>query len=198
MARRGGKSKKRKTGLREKNGRLSRKKEEVAARKEIEKKEAVEDARKVVIDARKRHLGLPEEYLDLHDAGRPNAGTVQGVLRLRGRITAEQFTAAEWIIGRHGAYLRAIQSPGRCGGMEGPPGQGDEAKYERWCREARERWQDIVVCLAEASVATRSPLLSAVDTMLFRQQLMEHMEGDLRYALTAVDRAFMSTQVRAA
>lgn len=176
-------------GRREPNGRLSRRTIDRAERREMTEREA----KSVMIEARMRHTGLPRELVDLTDAGRPNAGTAHGILRLQGALTADQWSAAEWWLGTRQAYLRAILARGEANQHDGPAhGMEDSAAYATWCREKRALWAQVTACLQQASVEQRSPILSAFDVVLVRGQQMDHMTGDLRVGLNAIHRAFLA------
>lgn len=192
MSRRG---RKRQTGKREPNGRLSRAKACVVERVEMTEAEA----KSVVLAARRRHVPLPAEYLDLSDGGRPNAGTPHGILRLQGALTAEQWAAAEWWIGTRLRYLRAIQAPNQVGETATGEWSGDEAAYAESCRAARETWGAIRDVLQDASTAARSPILAAFDVILLREQWhLDHLVGDLRLGLNAIHREFLGGRRKAA
>lgn len=186
---------KRRKGIREPNGRLSRRKVHVQEREEMTEAEA----KSVVLAARRRH-GAKEEYLDLNDAGRPNWGTVHGRMYLEDpdTFTRDHWQAAEWYIGKRIAWLRSIKAP--CD--EVPPhfatGQTDEDAYADWCKATGEMWSEIMDCLQEASTMNRSPVIAAFDVILIRSQYVEHMVGDLRVGLNAIHRRFLAGRRKAA
>ena len=181
------KGQKRMQGHREPNGRLSRRRVHVREREEMTQREA----QSVAIAARMRHTGLPEEVVSLNHAGRPNAGTVHGIMCLRGDISRAQWDAAEWWIGKRIAVLRAIEPPAQRTGEAGG-GTFDEDRYAEWCRSARETWAAVLDCIQEASTETRSPLMAALDVILWRGEYAGHLVGDLRIALNAIHRRFLS------
>lgn len=192
MTRRG---RKRQTGKREPNGRLSRAKACVVERVEMTEHEA----KSVALAARRRHVPLPAEYLDLSDGGRPNAGTPHGILRLQGALTAEQWAAAEWWIGTRLRYLRAIQAPNQVGETATGEWSGDEAAYAANCRAARQLWAEVCEAIQRASTAARSPILAAFDVILLREHWeLDHMVGDLRLGLNALHREFLGGRQKAA
>ncbi|MEK9722120.1 MAG: hypothetical protein VW405_01375 [Rhodospirillaceae bacterium] len=178
------------------------------------------EAKAVAIDARQRHTGLPVELCDLGiTTGLPNAGSVHGVMRLKGivaerreqplgpgMLSADQWQAAEWWLGRRAMWLRCIDAPGRETvelPNEAPELVGlDPAARARWLREwahrVRTEWADISACLAEAQAAARSPVIAAFDVLLVRNQPVEHMEGDLRIGLNAVHSRFLAGHRQAA
>ena len=185
--------KKRKPGHREPNGRLSRRVLHTKEREEMTQREA----QSVAIAARMRHTGLPEEVVSLNVAGRPNAGTLHGIMCLRGDISREQWDAAEWWIGKRGAWLRAIESPNQETGRTEGGGQFDPDRHAEFCRMAREIWSAVCDCIQTASTENRAPLMSALDVFLVRGYHLQHMVGDLRIALNAVHRRFLAGQRRA-
>lgn len=193
---------KRKQGPREPNGRLSRNREHRDQRRRHEDEMTTAEAKSVVIEARVRH-GIPRELADLADAGRPNAGTVHGRMRLAGMngdreqgINADQFDAAKWYIGRYLAYLRAIDAPGRERVPEDDEatGQGEGVTIA----EATAEWRKVLRVLQDVSTETRSPVIAAMDTILVRQVFVHTMAGDLRLGLNAIHRTFLAGQRRAA
>lgn len=177
----------RQPGKREPNGRLSRKVEHVKEREDMTTREA----QSVMIAARMRQTGLSEAQVSSNDAGRPNAGTIHGIMCLRGEITREQWDAAEWWIGTRIAYLRSIQAAAVRTGYA-PPGDGDEAAHAQWCRAIAATWDALTDCIRDVMAETRLPIASALDVILLREQDMPHMVGDLRIALNAIHRRFLA------
>lgn len=181
----------RQAGEREPSGRLSRRAEHVREREEMTEAEA----KSVVIEARVRH-GIPRHLADLSDAGRPNAGTVHGIMRLRNELDQDQWSAAEWFLGRRAAYLRAVAAPGRpIEPVEAAVGEDDAAD---WARAAIGRYHEVLDCIRDVSSQVRAPVISAFDVILVRQQYLPHLVGDLRIGLNAVHRVFLAGQRQAA
>lgn len=179
---------------REPNGRASRKKAHVQQFEEMTEREAKE----VMIKARMRHTGLPECYVDLTDAGRPNAGTAHGILLLSEQITREQWDAAEWWLRRRNEWLRAISAPGGHVDIPDAPPNPDPKAYQAWCKSVRDLWTEVSDCLREARIQSRSPILAALDHILARDLALEHMIPDLRLGLNAIHRQFLSARRQAA
>lgn len=151
------------------------------------------EAKSVALEARCRHLALPEELADVAVAGGPNAGTIHGALRLRNVLTTdEQWAAAEWYIGMRASWLRAIQAPGRVSEPPDGPGRDDPDAYAEWCRSMRRGWERILDCLNRVGVEHRSPVLAAVDEILINEQDRPHLYGDLRLGLNAIHRHFLA------
>lgn len=188
-------AKKRRQGKREPNGRLSRRKVEVVNRQEMTEQEA----RSVAIAARMRRTGLGEELVAINEAGRPNAGTVHGVLALTGAITLDQYEAGEWYLAKRDAYLKAILAKGTAIEPPSPSYKVDDTGgYLAWCKATRETWAAVLDIVQEASTASRSPIASALDVILCRQQEVHHLLGDLRIGLNAIHRAFLAGRRKAA
>lgn len=180
---------------RQPNGQPSRKRSVRAHLDAMTEKEA----KSVVIEARHRHTGLPEELLDLGSGdGKPNAGTVHGLMCLRSELTDDQWEDAEHFIGLRTAWLRAIDAPGRPIEPVDDKGVSDPVRYAEWCALTRERWANMLACLQEASTAQRSPIIAAFDVILVRQQYLPHLVGDLRIGLNAIHRQFRADRQRAA
>lgn len=191
-------SRKRKEGPREPNGRLSRKPEHRKERDDMTEAEA----KSVVIEARVRH-GIPRELADLADAGRPNAGTIHGRMRLAGMmgdreqgINADQFDAAKWYIGRHLAYQRAIDAPGRERVPDDDEGMGQGEGVS--LAEANAEWGKVLRVLQDVSTEHRAPVIAAMDTLFVRQAFVHTMVGDARLGLNAIHRTFLAGQRKAA
>lgn len=186
--------------LREPNGRHSRKTENVMARRQQEAEMTAEDAKSVVIEARVRH-GIPREYADLQDAGRPNAGTIHGMMRINGMqdrndptgLTDDQFAAAEWFLGKRLAYLRAIGAPGRPHEPSEASGTGGVS-----IAEANAEWAKVMRVLQDVTTEHRAPVIAAFDAILVRQSFVPSLVGDLRLGLNAIHRTFLAGQRRAA
>lgn len=180
-------------GIREPNGRLSRRKDHVEFRTKAE----VFENQRVVLEARVRHTGLPAYLVALNEAGRPNAGTLHGRMCLSGDLTLDQFATAEWWIGKNAAWLRAIDAPEQHTGP-GPTARGepDPEKEARFAEAVREEWHAVCDCVQTASTENRAPLMSALDVFLVRGHHLQHMVGDLRIALNAVHRRFLAGQRR--
>lgn len=187
---------KRKTGKREPNGRLSRQKADVAVR--VQESEA--DVKSVVINARLRQ-GVPLKWADtLAEVGRPNVGTIYGLMRLRGELDEDQFQAALKYIQKRQDWLRAIKAQGGSVYCESPSAASldDPRAYEAWYAKTKETWLDILDVFQELSNVTRSPIKAAVDQFCVVGHYVEHMVGDLRLGLNALDRYFSKAEKKAA
>lgn len=184
-------------GMREPNGRLSRRIVDRAARNDMTEKEA----RSVVVEARMKHTGLPEEMVTKGGGGSPDAGTVHGMLRLMNEldkkavagISYDQWRAAETFLQIRRGYLSSILAKTGVKG-KGQHGAEDSQDYIDWCRRAADRWNQLLACIQEVSIRHRSPIMAALDVLLIRQQHLDHMVGDLRIALNAIHRTFLEGQ----
>jgi hypothetical protein len=144
-----------------------------------------------------RHTGLPEEVVSMNEAGRPNAGTLHGIMCLRGEITRDQWDAAEWYIGKRTAWLRAIEASERQTGSA-IAGEFDEEEYATWCAKARETWAAIQACIQLSMAEQRAPLAAALDVLLLREHYVIDLVGDLRLVLNAIHRRFLQAARKAA
>lgn len=178
---------------REPNGRPSRRIIHVRARQELTEKET----KSVAIAARQRHTGLTAEQVDTKPViGQPNAGDVHGVMAMQGALSRDQWLAAVWYLEQRGDYQRSILA--RDVPHNGSGAVGDSDTYAEWCQDAKAKWGAILSCLTEVGVQVRSPVRSAFDVILERQQYMPHMEGDLKVGLNALYRRFLWKTDRAA
>jgi hypothetical protein len=181
--------KKRKRGPREPNGKPSRKKADVSARKQ----ESEMDVLSEPLEARARIYGLEKAVFGERRVGEPNANTHHGLLYFQRFIDRAQWNAAGWYLERRDARLRAVCAPGNAILREGPShDMTDSESYERWVAEITELWSEIIDCLQQCSIVHRSPIISAFDVILDRSKIVPHMMGDLRYGLNAIDRRFIA------
>lgn len=173
---------------RERNGRISRRLIDRSRAREM----SPDEAKSVAIAARARHSGLPEHYLDLTDAGRPNAGTVHGLLHLRSRLDYDQWRAAEWYCGTRLAWLRSIHAKDVPTGP--PPRDGsDDDGYAEWCVSIRATWDKLQGTISRASVATRQPLRQALASLQASEPIA-HLVPALRLALDVIHAEFLSRE----
>lgn len=167
------------------------------------------EAMATALDARQRHTGLPRDLVELNEAGKPNAGNVHGMMRLRGiqaeraraplqpgMLSADQWQAAEWYLGKRIAYLRAIDAPGQAVDAPATIAEHDPERQAEWCRKMIAEWASIVACLQEASTLHRSPIVAAFDQMLVRNVYLEHLDGGLRIGLNALHREFLDRRAQ--
>lgn len=170
---------KRMAGLREPNGRLSRRKAEVERRTAETEREAMATA----VEARMRVFGISEA-----DARRQEGGTVIGRMYQAGKLTIDQMRAAERYGEVRNAYHRAIGAPSDTGKQEGGAGGSD---YAAFCAGARRDWSAMMAALQAICQELRSPApLSALDQFVVKDMHVSHMVGDLRVALNGLHRHF--------
>lgn len=142
------KAARRKKGVRENNGRISR---------AIEHREPPEDPTVVMVTARVSHHGLTEVQ-----ARSPLAGTEHGRMFQRGILTATEHQAAERYIARRRAWERVVGGPRPAQmNLDGTP-KGAAVFEPDPDREeaAREAWQRI-----QAAFQFRDALMSALNTV---------------------------------
>lgn len=195
---------------REANGKPSRR---ASVRREREAMTEAE-AKSVAIEARVRHTGLSRELADA-----PMASTIHGTMRLLGMeaerrkkplgpgmLTADQWEAADWYLGRRAMWLRTIDAPGRQveeqrnlpPELVGLSAEEYQQKLREWTDRVKAEWASVLACLQQASIEHRSPIISAFDLILVRNEPMPHMEGDLRIGLNAIHRRFIAAERKAA
>jgi len=168
-------------GIREPNGRLSRRVVYAREREDMNEREA----RSVAIAARMRVFGLTEAQAKAQEGG-----TVIGRMRHSRELTADQVEAAFSYLEARNAYHRAIGAVSDTGRAPLPETKG-EGTYEEFCEGAIKRWNAITEALSCVMVELRSPSpVSALDNFVVRDVYVAHLVGDLRVALNALDRHF--------
>jgi len=191
------KSHKRKSGLREPNGRLSRKAGEVAKR-EWDGLDAVErDALSTGLEARQRVHAVPMKML--RDQ---MAGSFVGRLTLGKEMTRQQYDAAMSYLEDYHNNLRAIQAPRQPGAIDLNATKGGSGDYEnvRFYREATSRWRAAQAAVQERQNELRGAgvLIAALDYLVIRDMEFHHLVGSLREALNALARHYRLTNAEAA
>lgn len=175
---------KRKPGNREPNGKPSRRIADKQAQRTLEE----QDAMHVVKSARQRVHGV-----NVADSGTELAGSVCGRLLLQGLITRPQMDAALAFADTYGTYARVMGLPRQPKAVAmGLPtsGSGRDESPEQYAR-AKARWDDACRAIQEANYLHRNgSLYAACDYLVLRDELHEHMLGDLRLALNALARHF--------
>jgi len=184
---------KRKTGKREPNGKLSRRTSERQARRTVDEQAAMHVAK----EARQRVFGISVEA-----SGTELAGTVCGRLLLQGSLTQQQMDAAKAFADTYAGYQRAMDSPRPPKAVEigGATGRGSllDVSPEQ-AKLARKRWDAAVRVLVEANMYHRAATLyAAADYLVLRDEMHGHMVGDLRLALNALARHYGLVARRAA
>lgn len=179
---------KRMAGLREPNGRLSRRKAGVAERE----RESERDVMRTAIEARMRVFGLSEE-----DAKRQEGGTVIGRMYQAKAISIDQMRAAERYREVRNAYSCAMDAKPDTG--RAPRDGFGEAGYEGFCIAAKAAHKDMMNALQALCQEHRSPApISALDQFIVRDLHVGHMVGDLRLALNCLHRHFAHGERRRA
>lgn len=178
----------RKNGVREPNGRLSRKKEHV----EVREWETAREARSVALEARQRVFGISEA-----EASDPFAGTLLGRMHQQGRISTAQIDAAGKYTEVRSAYHRAIDATPwhdekRIGG------EGTKT-HEEWAAEVKERHEAMDAVISEVCREERSTLpRTALENIVVRDVQMPFLDGYLRSVLNRLHQHFFVDKRRAA
>lgn len=152
------------------------------------------EARSVMIAARVRMYGVTEHQAGLNEIGMPNAGNLYGRMRLQGTLSADQWSAAEWYVNKRNAWLRAIQAKGEASGGDGQgTNRGDTDSYVDWVRETIDTWKQVIDCVQDISIETRSPVKAALDMFLKPDGgvYLPHLEGTFKVGLNAIYRRFL-------
>jgi hypothetical protein len=191
MTRRG---RKRKPGVREPNGRLSRKQVNVMARLRAAHDREEHETLSVGLDARERVHGVdPQHTRD------QKAGSVVGRLCLSGAITAHQYDAAMTWLEERADYLRAVSpaqgsepralDPNAAHGAShyenAAAAQRAVARYRAACRAVQDKQNE---------VRLNAHLNGALDAILVRDVLIHNLVGDLRIALNALAKHYGLTR----
>ena len=160
---------------REPNGRVQRSKNRPT--------ETARQARETAIEARKRQYGLTEKQ-----AKDPDAATFIGRAYLQGDLSSEQKNTAEWFGTAVMQYRNAIQSPGRAKGRAGHA-EFESEDYQRYCEEAKRRFDGIVAVLRERDIASRTTnSLGLLEAAIVRDMENWRQIGDIREALNVLSR----------
>lgn len=183
MARAG---RKRKSGVKRINGRISQRKDDVIARKQETEADVTQTAR----EARTRVFGI-----DSLDTMNPDTATVVGRLKRAKVINAGQLKAAYRYEACVMAYRSAIAAPSARGdaimsGGSAPEYLGNEV--ERYQRAIIRYEGALRAVMSENSLHKHrgSNFPAALDTIVMRDVDMVHMHGDLRLALNALAHYF--------
>lgn len=165
---------------REPNGQLSRRVEAVEGRRE----ETAREARKTAVGARMRLFGVPKEV-----AHKEIAGTVVGRLRIGKEISEEQYQAAIRACRVKNDYDRALGLTK----ANAAKFLGSTDNYADWYREKIDSWDAVraAIRLAQCEQSNfGTNLFGALDYVVFEDQDLMHMLGDLRLCLNALNRHF--------
>lgn len=205
-----GQTKKRR-GKREANGRLSRKPSEVAARSNDAHDTQERETMSVALEARQR-IHITDEWMRafIGDKRMPReslardqkAGTAIGRYCLQGQITQTQYDAAIMFQESGVRYRRAIDAPPGPGAVDLNRTHGIAVTTENpgQLRKWRQQHEAALRAIGEKQreVGMRGNLLGALDTILNRDVMLEHLLGDMRLALNALAKHYRLEGARAA
>lgn len=181
-------ARKKKSGTREKNGRLSRKPEDIEARRKLAWDAAAQDAVSTVMEARQRLYGLSET-----DARDQKAGSFIGRLYMSKELSRSQYEAL--CMYGESAYANASITPGPKPDTAFDPNRVVGISWEE--NEARdkairERHRKAQAAVQEKQNELRltANLFSALYECVQRDREVYHMIGDLRAAANALARHY--------
>lgn len=186
----------RQSGKREPSGRLSRQKEQAAARmdqqlasrfKDMEREERANLAGG--IEARQRVHGLTFEA-----ASQPMASTFVGRLYLGKELSRQQYEAAVLYAEDCANYSRAVHSPRQPGAVDLNATKGSSGDYENlaFVQRAKARHRDATKAVQEAQLEMRGSvaLFSALYEIVQMDRELYHMIPDVRVALNSLARHY--------
>lgn len=187
---------KRKTGKREPNGKLSRVPADVEARRRDGLDREAQDAISVAIDARQRVFGL-----DATVCRDQMAGSAVGRYCLQGIITRVQYDAAVLYLADCEAYSHAIGTPGipRAVDLNRIGGKDNHENITK-AKTAMARYDAMVkaVRAKQTEIGNMGNIFGALDTVIRRDVQLEHLLGDLRLGLNALVKHYGVDGARAA
>lgn len=189
-------ARRRKPGKREPNGKLSRVPAEIEARHRDGLDREAQDAIAVAIEARQRVFGLP-----LAVCRDQMAGSALGRLCLQGFITRVQYDAGMLYLADCDAHSRAIGTPGIVRAQDfNRIGGKDNFENEAKTKAAMARYEAMVkaVRAKQTEIGNMGNLFGALDTVIRRDVMLEHLLGDLRLGLNALVRHYGVGGARAA
>lgn len=185
MVRRGPKPK---SGKRERNGQLSRRDEDVAARaleavRDLDREQR--EALSTNVAARFRRFGVPME-----DALDQRAGSFVGRLRMTREISAAQYHAAEMFAVEQANYRTAMASPREPVAIDLNATHGSSLYAEDEGRSRRHfhRYESSLkaVTAKQNELRGTANLYAALNLCVVQDISLPHMIGDLRLALNAL------------
>lgn len=180
---------KRKTGNREPNGRLSRKTEDRKVRDKAEVAATDWDTMGTALMARWRvHNVDPASLRD------QMAGSAVGRYCLQGHITRSQYDAAMSYLEEREDWLRCIAAPRQPGAVDLNATKGQSVNAEnvnryRTIMAAREA-TDKAIMAKQIEIGNMGNLNGALNAVLVQDVQLEHLLGDLRTALNALVRRY--------
>lgn len=182
-------ARKRKSGVREPNGKLSRKPEDRKVRDKAEVAAAEWDAMGTALMARHRvHEVDPAHLKD------QKAGTAIGRYCLQGIVTQAQYDAAMAYLEERENYLQCIQAPRQPGAVDLNATRGQSVASENVARSqqvrASMRATDAAIMDKQTEIGNMGNLFGALHAVLVMDVEMDHLLGDLRTALNALVRRY--------
>ena len=187
---------KRKSGKREPNGKLSRKPADVASRRKVAWDQLAQEAVSVALEARQRLFGLSED-----DARNQQAGTFIGRLCMGKQLSVAQYEAlCTWEASARansaisaGPMSDAAFDPNRVSGRAGESNEAYQARVVAHHRRAHKAVQD-----RQDELHGRGALFAALYECVQRDREFYHLVGDLREAANALARHYGLENRRAA
>jgi hypothetical protein len=182
-------ARKRKTGTREPNGRLSRKPEDRKVRDKAEVKAADWDTMGTALLA--RHRVHKVDPMNLKDQ---KAGTAIGRYCLQGLVTEAQYDAAMTYLEERERYLQCIQAPRQPGAVDLNATRGQSVASENVSRtqqlRSSMRATEAAIMAKQIEVGNTGNLFGALHAVLIMDVQLDHLLGDLRTALNALIRRY--------
>lgn len=171
-------------GIREPNGRISRKKDDVNAREKQEQDKTMAPA----VDARMRIFGMTEAVAKMRESGSVIGRMVAPDSQQTSEtLTMAQFEALETLRDAHNAYQRAIGVKEPDSGNPPPaPVFERSGDYDRFVAAAKARWATVTLEIQSAVVAAerltlRRPLAwAALYTFVVEDKFDAGLVGDLK------------------
>lgn len=189
-------AKKRKSGPREKNGRISRAKEP-----RMNETPREEPADELALGIRAKHLA--EQWgvnvTSMQEARNPLYSTFVGILYTKRELSREQYDAGQRVLDLRNLEMKRIACENaiyeRFGFSSGilSPEQFNERQ-----RAISAVWGDFKRSIQTAQNEHRGNLWAALQYCLYEDQSFTHMIGDLRLALNVAHRFFSTAQRRKA
>lgn len=180
---------KRGAGLREPNGRLSRRVMEELRRRSQALETEERDTLAPALEARIRVHGVSVDKM--RD---PKLGSAVGRYCLQGELTSMQYEAAMLYLADCRAYSIAMLSPRQPGAIDLNATHGGSVEVENviWTERCMKRMQEARAAIQakQNEVRLQANLWAAIDLILVRDHAMHHLVGDLRYALNALARHY--------
>lgn len=176
---------KRRSGKREPNGRLSRRQVEVARRNLTDLDLEQRNILSVGLDARERIFGVSQQH-----SRDQKAGSAIGRYCLQGLVTQAQYDAAMMYLEGRIRYHRAVDAPRPPGAVDLNAARGRPVGTEN--PEQLRKWRDDheAACKAvqekQNEIRGAGNLFGALDAVLLRDVMLDALLGDVRTALNAL------------